>query len=150
LGCELLLESGLRQTFAGQPLKLIRLRWLEGRIQAGIGRLDRAEAIFQEVWQSFQGFRLEFDAALAGLELAEMWLRQGKDRQLAALAAEIGKTFQGAGLPREAALAFDYLRVAAERQMVNVTFVSRTRQFLIDLRGNPGLAFNIEAILDDE
>jgi tetratricopeptide (TPR) repeat protein len=147
---ELLLESGLRQSFSGQPLKLVRLRWLEGRIQAGIGRLDRAEAIFQEVWQGFRGFHLEFDAALAGLDLAEVWLRQGKDRQLAALAAEIGKTFQGAGLPREAALAFDYLRVAAEMQIVNVGFVSRTRQFLIDLRGNPSLAFDIEAILDDE
>jgi tetratricopeptide (TPR) repeat protein len=147
---ELLLESGLRRTFAGQPLKLIRLRWLEARIQAGIGRLDRAEAIFQEVWQSFQGFRLEFDAALAGLDLAEVWLRQGKDRQLAALAAKIGKTFQAVGLPKEAALAFDYLRVAAEMQMVDLTFVSRTRQFLVDLRGNPNLAFDIDAIVDDD
>ena len=40
---ELLLESGLGKAFQDQPLNYLRLRWVEGMIQAGLGQLDRAD-----------------------------------------------------------------------------------------------------------
>ena len=34
----LLLQSGLREAFAAEPLNLLKLRWVEGKIYAGLGR----------------------------------------------------------------------------------------------------------------
>ena len=38
----LLLQSGLREAFAAEPLSLLKVRWLEGRIFAGLGKAARA------------------------------------------------------------------------------------------------------------
>src|SRR5262249_3019976 len=43
------LKSGLAQAFADDPLSLLKLRWVEGKIFAGTGKLRKAEEIFTEV-----------------------------------------------------------------------------------------------------
>ena len=40
---------------SGQPLDLVRLRWVEGNVDLGLGRLGPAEAAFREVQREFSG-----------------------------------------------------------------------------------------------
>lgn len=90
---EILMESGLRQAFASDPLNLLRLRWMEGKILAGLGKLSRAEEVLCQVRAEFQQRGLQYDAALAGLDLAEVWLSQGREEELHLLAEEMIDTF---------------------------------------------------------
>jgi tetratricopeptide (TPR) repeat protein len=74
----LLLESDLRRKFAGDPLNLLRLRWVEAKILAGRGRLKDAEMALAEVRLGFLEHKLACVAAVAGLDQADVMLRQGK------------------------------------------------------------------------
>lgn len=109
---ELLLESGFRQVFAAQPLGLLRLRWLEAKVHAGFGRLQRAEQILREVREEFLEKDLKYDAALIGLDLANVWLRQGKAEPVQGLAEEILATFESLEIRAEATKARLILKAA--------------------------------------
>lgn len=110
---ELLLESGIRQAFAAQPLNLLRLRWLEGKIHAGLDRLDRAEQILQEVRKGFKERNLEYSAALVGLDLASVWLRQGKLEPVRGLAEKMIDTFRSLKIDKHAIRALLLLQKAS-------------------------------------
>ncbi len=143
---EILLESGLGEKLADQPLNSLRLRWVEARIHNGMGRLERAEAIFQEVRQGFLKHRLEYDAALAGLDLAAVWLRQGQQDRLLPLAAEMSQTFDRMKLQTpEAWRAVTFLSLACRHRMADLGFVERTRSFLARHQADPGLKLDPEA-----
>jgi hypothetical protein len=124
--------SGLGEAFASEPLNRLRLRWVEARVFAGNGRLERAEAIFKEVRSGFQEHGLEYDAALAGLDLAAVWLRLGKDaRQVHLLAVEMTETFRRLDLPtRDAWAALHMLKLTCEDKTVTRDLVERIRRFL--------------------
>lgn len=136
---ELLLESGLRQAFANEPLNLLRLRWLEGQIQAGLGRLAHAERAFMEVRAGFREHDLEYDAALAGLDLAAVWVRQGKLRKVQRLASEMVETFQWMEVSVEASKAMTLLRISCEEKVVSLQLVEGVRGFLERLQAEPHL-----------
>jgi len=72
----LLLESGLRHVFAGEPLFLLRLQWVEGKILAGRGRYAAAVKALTEVCDGFRRQGLEYVAATAGLDLAKVHLQK--------------------------------------------------------------------------
>lgn len=112
----LLLESGLRKTFAAEPLVLLKLRWLEARIFAGLSKLKRAEEIFSEVEDGFLAAGLEYEAALASLERADVLVRMGRAAEVEALAEEALKTFQGLGVGREAVRAVRFLHEACRQK----------------------------------
>lgn len=109
---ELLLESGFRQAFATQPLGLLRLRWLEAKVHAGLGRLPQAEQILRKVREDFLEKDLRYDAALVGLDLANVWLRQGKDEPVQGLAEEILAIFESLEIRPEATKARLILKAA--------------------------------------
>lgn len=104
------LQSGLRKRLANAPLNLLRLRWVEGKIHLGLGRPMKAERAFEAVWQEFLGMGRDYDAALVGLELAAVWLREGRAAQVRRLAKEMYSTFQDLGLHSEAARALYFVR----------------------------------------
>src|SRR3954469_16554455 len=56
----------------GNPLDLLRLRWAEGRVAAGLGQTDEAIQIFQGLQQSFAELGIAYDAALVTLELTAL------------------------------------------------------------------------------
>jgi tetratricopeptide (TPR) repeat protein len=112
----LLLKSGLREAFAKDPLNLIKLRWLEGRIHAGLGKLWRAEQVLREVRDRLQKHGQDYDAALVGLDLAQLWLRQGNYAGVRELAKELLQTFSALGIQREGIKAGHYLREASRQE----------------------------------
>lgn len=136
-----LLESGLREAFAEDPLNLAKLRWLEGKIHAGLGKLWRAEQVLHEVRTGLRERGQEYDAALVGLDLAAVWLQQGNNAAVRELAEEILQTFAALGVQREGLKAVRYLREACRREMATPALVQRVSGFLRRLEWQPQLRF---------
>jgi len=107
---ELLLKSGLRQAFAGAPLALAKIRWLEGKILDGIGKPAGAERVLLEVRSEFLDLGRLSEAAFIGLDLIQILLRRGKFRQVRELAHESYDTLRSLGILQEAARLRPYLR----------------------------------------
>lgn len=84
------------------PLNLVRLQWAEGRIEFGLGRLDRAEGHFQQVRQEFLCRAMGFDAALVSLDLALLLAQGGRYQELKQLAMEVIPVFEAQDVHREA------------------------------------------------
>ncbi len=61
----------------GTELDWLRERWLEAQILGSLNRLVEAQELLVEVHAGFTAARLPYDAALAGLELAQVYARRG-------------------------------------------------------------------------
>jgi hypothetical protein len=125
-----------------EPLNLLKLRWVEGKIHAGLGRPEKAERAFVEVRREYLRLGQVYDAALVGLELAAVWLPRGKAVQVRELAEEMYETFAELGVQPEAARALYFVREACLVQAVTVAMIERVRQFLERLPWHPGLRFD--------
>lgn len=136
-----LLESGLREAFADDPLNLAKLRWLEGKIHAGLGKLWRAEQVLTEVRDGFRKRGQGYDSALVGLDLAAVWLQQDKHAAVRELAEEVLEKFAALGIQREGIKAVHYLREACRREMATPALVQRVSGFLRRLEWKPQLRF---------
>jgi tetratricopeptide (TPR) repeat protein len=141
LASRLLLQSGLREAFAAEPLNLLKLRAVEGKIHAGLCRLTRAERAFNEAREEFLRRGQMYEAAVLGLELASVWLRQGRAAQVQELAEEMYETFEDLGVQMEAAKALQFVHEACRLQAVTVSMIERVRTFLERLPWHPGLRF---------
>ena len=86
----------------GSTLDRVRLRWAEGRIAAGLGEPERAETILREVRREFMEREVGYDAALASLELAELYAQGGRTAEMKELAEEMMPIFQAQDVHREA------------------------------------------------
>jgi tetratricopeptide (TPR) repeat protein len=102
---ELLLRSGLRRLSASMP----NVRWVEGRLLAGLGKISKAENALIQVRGELLELGREVSAALAGLDLLPILLQQGKFQKVRETAREIYRTLQGLGIHGEAAKARRYL-----------------------------------------
>jgi len=135
------LQSGLRQAFADDPLNLLKLRWLEGKIFFGLGKLARAEAVFREVQAEFRQRDRTYLAAMLNLELAAVSLRQGKSEEAAAQATSALRTFEFLCVPFEALRAVSYLRDACRQRRASAALALRVVYFLDRLEREPALRF---------
>jgi tetratricopeptide (TPR) repeat protein len=136
----LLLESGLRQFFANDPLNLLRIRWVEAKILAGHVRLGDAERVFGEVRAGFREYELHYDAALAGVDLALVRVKQGQD--VRDLARELYSECRAHGVNPQAVRALHTFEILSRHKAVTVPRVERLRGFLAQLQHDPGLTFD--------
>ena len=136
-----LFQSNLREAFAAEPLNLLKLRWVEGKIHAGLGRPARAERAFCGVRLEFLRLGQVYDASLAGLDLSALLLRQGRVAEVRELAEEMHAIFEDLGIELEAARALQFVREACRLQVVTVSMIERVRTFLERLPWQPGLRF---------
>lgn len=95
-------------------LEWIKVRWMEGRIAAGLGELEEAEKAFRQARESFDRAGLGYRAALASLDLVSIWLRQGRSPEIRQLVSELLATFRAVGVEREALAGVLLLRDAVE------------------------------------
>ncbi|HEX4495563.1 MAG TPA: hypothetical protein VIE43_07855 [Thermoanaerobaculia bacterium] len=105
----LLLGGGLRQTFTADPILLLKLRSVEGKLMAGLGKFVRAEHALHGVWEEFLSRGQHYEAAMVGLALVSVWLQQGSFGKVRAAAKEVHATFRELGIWHEAAKAQRYL-----------------------------------------
>jgi len=125
----------------GNPIDLLRLRWLEGRIAADLGQTEEAMAIFQEMRQALAEHNLAYDAALATLDLTAQYARKGAVAEVKELALEMCHIFQAQDVPREALAALLFFHKAAERELASAKLAREIGAFLEKLRDDPGLRF---------
>lgn len=142
---KLLLESGLRRRFAEDPLNLLRLRWVEGKILTGHGRLDDAERVLAEVRSGFLEHELAYVAAVAGLDQAELRLRQGKE--VHELAGDILARFQEHDVAPEAVYALMAFEVLCRERAVTENITRRIRSFVEQSEGDSTLRFDLGLVL---
>jgi tetratricopeptide (TPR) repeat protein len=103
----------------GEHLNILRLRWLEGKICSGLEDFELGEEHFQYVRREFEKCRQHYDCALVSLDLAMLWLRQGRREETRQLALELINYFRALGIAREAAASLIVYRQWAESDYVS-------------------------------
>jgi len=119
----------LRATAAGH-ISDLKMRWLEGRIDAGRGQLARAEEVLGEVRDGFEAVGLGYNAALVTLELAAVTLRQGRATEASALVVEAAEAFTALRIHREMLMAVLYLRETMLHGAAEVPLLEKVSAFL--------------------
>ncbi|MEA2691009.1 MAG: hypothetical protein QOJ16_396 [Acidobacteriota bacterium] len=100
----------------GGRLTLLKLRWMEGKIAAGCHDLPAAERCLAEVRLGFEETGLASPCALVSLDLAAVWLRQGRIADARRVVEEGIATFKALRIGREALAALLLLRDAFTHQ----------------------------------
>ena len=122
----------------GNELDLVRVRWLEGRIYAGLSDYPRAEQAFQETRSAFASHEQVYPAAIAGLDLAALWAQQGRLDEIHSLAQEMIATFRALRIAREAIVTLLILQRAClngSGQLLEI--IDMVVTFLKDLERQP-------------
>jgi hypothetical protein len=101
-------------------LDQIRLLWLEGRLAAGLGRPEEGIAAIDRVRAAFTERGIAYDAALVTLELAVLYLEQGRPADVKALAPAMAWIFHAQGVEREHLATLRLFCEAAEQERVTV------------------------------
>ncbi|MFL6233855.1 MAG: hypothetical protein ACJ76N_12030 [Thermoanaerobaculia bacterium] len=127
---------------AGDRMNLLKLRWLEGVVAFGLQRNDQAEAALREVRESFLELGLSYDAALASLDLAGVYVVQGRTADVSRVAEETLKVFQTYNTHREAIAALLVFCASARLNQAGLDLVREVSGFLKRARNNPNLRFS--------
>lgn len=139
---DLLPEIQKLSRLTGTRLDRIRLRWTEGRIAAGLGRTDRARRAFLAVRREFLTRGLAFDAALVSLELAVLYLEEGKTSEVRALTGDLLEIFRSRDVHREALAALTVFHNAALLETATAELARELSSFLTRARRNPEASFS--------
>lgn len=125
----------------GNALSSVRLRWLEGRIAAGLGRRDEALEILTKVRGEFASRGIAYDMALVSLELAELYAAEGRLDAVRSLARHMAEVFRDQEVHAEAKNALAFFRRAAEQDSVTPELAGRVARYLYRARHQPELRF---------
>jgi hypothetical protein len=107
----------------GNELDLVRTVWLSARIAAGQGRREEAIAGLEQVRREFTVRQLPYDAARASLELAALWLEEGRTAEVRELSVAMVWIFKAQGIARETLAALAIFRDAAQKETATVELV---------------------------
>lgn len=118
------------QDTAGGRLNLLKLRWLEGEINADLGALDRAERDFLVVKAGFVEANLSYKAAIVSLDLATVWLLKGRIFEARALACEAAEVFLSLRIHREAMMAVRILLNSFETERATARLIRSVADYL--------------------
>jgi len=127
---------------AGDRWNLLKLRWLEGQVAFGLQRMEQAEAAFREVRDAFVELKLEYDAAMASLDLAGVYIVQGRTQDVRQIAEETLAIFSAHNTHVEAMAALAVFRDAARLDRLEIELVREIAGFLKRARNNPELQFS--------
>jgi tetratricopeptide (TPR) repeat protein len=127
-------------------LDIVKLHRLEGEIAAGLGDLVTAEATFQQIRQDLDEAGLAYQASLVSLDLAGVWLREGRTAEVRGLVTEMVTTFRVLGVEREALSALHMLRNALERDQATLEILQLVGGILRRLQNEPVTRVGLEAL----
>lgn len=133
----ILQESRALYSLHGGPIERLKGRWLEGRIALGLHDPAEAEISFQEVRSGFAEAGLPYDLALASLDLAALWLEQGRSREIRVVLDETVAVFQARGIRREAIATLLMLREAIEMERATGALLRTVASELQRLESEP-------------
>lgn len=107
-------------------LSLTRVVWLTARVAAGQGRPKEAIAGLEQVGRYFTEKELPYDAALAALDLAVLWLEAGRTAEVRELAVGLSWIFKAQKIHREALAALTLFCEAARQETATVALTRQT------------------------
>jgi tetratricopeptide (TPR) repeat protein len=84
-----------------ERIDAIKCVWLEGRIAAALGEEERAERRLREALASYEEVRLPAYVALVSIDLAILYLRAGRNAEIAPLIEGTIAAFRSFGFQRE-------------------------------------------------
>ncbi|HYU36156.1 MAG TPA: hypothetical protein VEW48_28685 [Thermoanaerobaculia bacterium] len=148
----LLVQSDLREKLAGEPLNRVRVRWVEGKILARQKRYAEAEKVFAEVRSSFREQKLEYVAAVAGVDQTIMLVRQKKLQDAHLVARDLSTVFfqqvyANDVNAEEAMKALSFLDNVCCMKVVNVYMAEAVRTFLDEAQRDKRLRFDVRGVL---
>jgi tetratricopeptide (TPR) repeat protein len=123
------------------PWAELRLDWLEARIAHGSGRFAEAEERLGRVHRQLADRGLGFEAAMALLDLAILYLEQGKREETRRLAGEALPALLSQDIHRQAAAALLTFQQAAQADRATPALAREITAYLRRARRNPRLAF---------
>lgn len=118
----------------GKKLNTLRVRWLEGLTAAGLKRMEEAIAALEEVRREFAARGIAFDTALVSLDLAVIYLKQGRTAEVKELAAEMVAIFRAQRVQQEALAAVLVFQKAADRERATIEQARRLAGYLRQAR----------------
>jgi transcriptional regulator with XRE-family HTH domain len=121
----------------GGALDLARVLWLTGRVAAGHGQREEARAAFNQVRREFKERGMGYDTALASLELATLYLEDGRTAEVATLAEETMWIFGNLRVQREALAALRLFFQAARTGNATVDLARQAIEGLERAGGDP-------------
>jgi len=135
--------DGIRHLYDGfsDPWTRLRLGWLEARIAMGLGHGEEAERKLHELRAAFAEQRLGYDASLVTLDLAALYLEQGRTAEVRRLAEEALPVLLAQDIHREAMAALIAFHRASEIEQATPGMVRQITAYLYRARKNPELRF---------
>jgi tetratricopeptide (TPR) repeat protein len=115
----------------GRPLDSVRVLWLESKIAAGFGRRAEAKELLDRVRREFLSRGIAYDTAVATLELAVLYLEDGRTAEVKGIAAELAKIFTAQRVARETLASVKLFLQAVEKETVTAELA---RGWLQELR----------------
>ena len=128
----------------GDEIEALRMTWAQGRIAAGLGRIEEARKLLTQARREFAARRMTYDAALALLEESALLLDQGRGAEVKILARELAELFDAKGVHREALAALGIFHRAAEQEHATAELARRVLGYLFRARHDPSLRFPLQ------
>ncbi len=119
----------------------LRLTGLRGKIAQARGDFAAAETAFLQMRDGFLQEGLGYDAAIVSMDLALLYLRQGRTAELKTLAREMLPIFRSQDVHREAVAALVLFQEAVREEQITAAFVREIAAYLDAARTDPTLRF---------
>ncbi|HEX3554801.1 MAG TPA: helix-turn-helix transcriptional regulator [Thermoanaerobaculia bacterium] len=116
--CEMAVERG-------NALELIRVGWLQAKVAAGQGLAEDAISRLEKVSEDFTAHGLPYEAGLSSLDLAVLWLKAGRNAEVAQLAVAMKWIFDAKGIDDAALEALSLFCAAARQEAATVELAQR-------------------------
>ncbi len=116
-------------TYKGRTFAKLKLRWLIAVIEVRLGRLERAETVFKEVRDGLAKLKLGYEVGMIQIDLALVYLAQGRRDELEPLVNETADIFRRIGVEAKAEEALDIWRQAEE---VDEDLLKRVRRMFAE------------------
>ena len=120
-------ESRELYSAVGDRVILMKLKTMEGELAQRIGNPTLAEHALRGACRGYEELDLPFKAAFVGLRLADLYLEQGRMREVLELSARLHHIFTALDTTREALAAVQLFREAAQRDLLTTAVLSDVR-----------------------
>ena len=121
----------------------IGLRWIIGRIDAGLEIQGSAEVAFREVMHAYEEISRPYLASITALDLAAVLIAQERLQEAKELAFAAAKVFQSLRIEREGLAAVIALCTAFKVERVDREWVEDVADFLRRLERDPNAKFEL-------
>lgn len=117
---------------------IARRLWLEGRIAKGLLEKERAESFFEDAIRAFKDLSLPLHVGICTIDLAELYLEEGRARDVLSLAESLDPLLGTPDLHGEASKALLFFQNAALQQFLSVQIIREVRARLERVQTSQG------------